>query len=443
PHCFNFVIIFRDNGDVAPIITHRDVKITSNHRDTEENTLSVENVVEEGDLLNLSVDFPPSTPERPSHSPNVDLLFSDCNGSTTNVCDHNSKESDSTNDFFGIYTQQEESIQKYSAVEKQSDLMQSWDTLLLENNAPNKNKLAMDIPSVNIHRNVSAPSLVNQNAHKLSSSSSNISHVNSPLVDPFDDLTSFPTSTSGRSSPNHMPMSSSISKQKIQAVNQNNRQTDNFSVNSQQQNLGTSNLRQQPGSFSGISAALNVGQLKKPHNSPMKSAGPTLGGGPSSHTPVFSRPNYSRSNFDSFPTGKPRIDGNAFDDLLSGQNFNFSGNNKAAQSLGAMKRELEVKDMDPNSTKIRDWTEGKQRNVRALLCSLHTVIWEGNDKWEECTMAQLLTPAQVKKYYRKACLAIHPDKLTGSPYEELAKLIFTELNDAWNEFAKSQQLTSS
>lgn len=36
----------------------------------------------------------------------------------------------------------------------------------------------------------------------------------------------------------------------------------------------------------------------------------------------------------------------------------------------------------------------------------------------------------------KACLAVHPDKLMGTEHEELAKLIFVELNDAWSEFEK-------
>jgi len=33
--------------------------------------------------------------------------------------------------------------------------------------------------------------------------------------------------------------------------------------------------------------------------------------------------------------------------------------------------------------------------------------------------------------YKKACLAVHPDKQSGTPNEDLAKLIFMELNDAW------------
>lgn len=44
---------------------------------------------------------------------------------------------------------------------------------------------------------------------------------------------------------------------------------------------------------------------------------------------------------------------------------------------------------------------------------------------------------QVKKYYRKACLVIHPDKQTGTENESLAREIFTELNDAWTSFEAS------
>lgn len=74
-------------------------------------------------------------------------------------------------------------------------------------------------------------------------------------------------------------------------------------------------------------------------------------------------------------------------------------------------------------------------------------------------MADLVTPDQVKRFYRKAVLVVHPDKVgenmlpthvvmklsalnwplllmqaTGQPYEQYAKMIFMELNDAWSEF---------
>lgn len=55
-------------------------------------------------------------------------------------------------------------------------------------------------------------------------------------------------------------------------------------------------------------------------------------------------------------------------------------------------------------------TDGKKSNIRALLCSLHTVLWE-DGKWQKYEMHQLISAADVKKAYRKACLAVHPDKV--------------------------------
>ncbi len=59
---------------------------------------------------------------------------------------------------------------------------------------------------------------------------------------------------------------------------------------------------------------------------------------------------------------------------------------------------------------VRDWTEGKKRNIRALLCSLSNVTWP-ECAWGGCGMHELVTPDQVKKTYRKAVLHIHPDKV--------------------------------
>ena len=41
---------------------------------------------------------------------------------------------------------------------------------------------------------------------------------------------------------------------------------------------------------------------------------------------------------------------------------------------------------------------------------------------------------QVKRYYKKACLSVHPDKHAGTPNESLSMLIFIELNDAMTDF---------
>lgn len=83
---------------------------------------------------------------------------------------------------------------------------------------------------------------------------------------------------------------------------------------------------------------------------------------------------------------------------------------------------------------------------------MHTVLWE-NAKWQRCEMSTMVTPAEVKKAYRRACLAVHPDKVcnwsfsksfplyglnlfqhNGTEHEEIAKLIFMELNNAWTDF---------
>ena len=149
-------------------------------------------------------------------------------------------------------------------------------------------------------------------------------------------------------------------------------------------------------------------------------------------------PNYSRSffadNAANPSTGgvKPRMASSAFDDLLGG----FTPSSRDAnqnQSIGAMKKVELVKAMDPDEAKIFEWKEGKARNIRTLLCSLHKIIWSGA-RWTECGMHQLVSTADVKKMYRKACLAVHPDKQMGTDNENISKLIFMELNEAWSEF---------
>lgn len=60
---------------------------------------------------------------------------------------------------------------------------------------------------------------------------------------------------------------------------------------------------------------------------------------------------------------------------------------------------------------ILDWIEGKERNIRALLSTLHTVLWEDEERWKPVSMADLVTPEQVKKFYRRAALVVHPDKV--------------------------------
>ncbi|CAF3719474.1 unnamed protein product [Rotaria magnacalcarata] len=102
-------------------------------------------------------------------------------------------------------------------------------------------------------------------------------------------------------------------------------------------------------------------------------------------------------------------------------------------AIGDIRKAELAKELDPTVFRVREWTEGKKRNIRALLCSLSTVTWP-ECTWGGCQMHDLVTHDQVKKVYRKAVLHIHPDKLRGDPNEELAKFIFVELNEAWSQF---------
>ncbi|ELU08049.1 hypothetical protein CAPTEDRAFT_20343 [Capitella teleta] len=130
----------------------------------------------------------------------------------------------------------------------------------------------------------------------------------------------------------------------------------------------------------------------------------------------------------------PKVSVNAFEDLLGGHQFVASSAKNEPKTIKDMRKELDLQDMDPEKMAVRDWIEGKEHNIRALLCSLHTVLWEGEAKWKECGMHQLVSADQVKKMYRRAVLSVHPDKLSGHPQENLARLIFIELSEAWSEF---------
>ncbi|KAK2076049.1 hypothetical protein QBZ16_001385 [Prototheca wickerhamii] len=83
------------------------------------------------------------------------------------------------------------------------------------------------------------------------------------------------------------------------------------------------------------------------------------------------------------------------------------------------------------------WVSGRRDNIRALLSTLHTVLWEGSG-WKAPSIADIVEDAQVKRWYMKANLVVHPDKVRqkgGSP-EAVARadMIFDVLKSAWGKF---------
>ena len=81
--------------------------------------------------------------------------------------------------------------------------------------------------------------------------------------------------------------------------------------------------------------------------------------------------------------------------------------NQAAEKLDDEKFAL----ADTVSARISSWRNGKEGNLRALLASLDTVLWEGAG-WKKIGMADLVLPGKVKINYMKGIGKCHPDKVS-------------------------------
>lgn len=225
------------------------------------------------------------------------------------------------------------------------------------------------------------------------------------------------------------------------AGNQNN--TQNFGAwgqpkpqMQQQSPFGTSSPQHQPQQPKGPTSFGMGSAQGQPNRSQTQQAKPNYYAGGFSSV-MGDRPGRGRS-YGSAPTVmKPGSRDKDFGDLLSGHQFTSKAEEDTPKTMKEMRRKQLEESTDPEVLKVRDWTDGKENNIRALLCSLHTVLWDGEARWKPIGMDKLVTADQVKKWYRKAVLSVHPDKLVGTPQESLAKLIFMELNDAWAEFEES------
>lgn len=97
----------------------------------------------------------------------------------------------------------------------------------------------------------------------------------------------------------------------------------------------------------------------------------------------------------------------------SGDNA-FSG--EAVERLRSANLEAERVDdekfalSDQVSERLARWRAGKESNLRALLASLDTVLWEGVG-WKKVGMGELIVPGKVKVVYMKGIAKVHPDKV--------------------------------
>nr|XP_054765381.1 cyclin-G-associated kinase-like [Lytechinus pictus] len=250
----------------------------------------------------------------------------------------------------------------------------------------------------------------------------------SAKVDPFASFGNFSSPSQGKPMGGGQAMGGGQGMGGSQPSPQKQRQSPGFGMGRQQPMMSPQSPSHRPA---------------QPQPSPQKTATPP---------PQAAKPNYYAGGFSSsviggrdergkraggFMTSKAAKQAD-FGDLLSDQQkFQASAKKNEPKTINDMKRKELEATTDPNVLKVRDWTKGKENNIRALICSLHQVLWDGEERWKPVGMHQLVEHNQVKKWYRKAVLSAHPDKQTGTPYEELAKLIFMELNDAWSAFEES------
>jgi len=90
---------------------------------------------------------------------------------------------------------------------------------------------------------------------------------------------------------------------------------------------------------------------------------------------------------------------------------------------------------DDVNAKLQGWKQRKEDNIRALLSTMNLVLWEGVE-WKNVSLADLVTPQQVKVSYMKAVNKVHPDKVYNATMEQklLAEGVFDALNKAYDVF---------
>ncbi|XVE69926.1 hypothetical protein DITRI_Ditri10aG0030700 [Diplodiscus trichospermus] len=98
---------------------------------------------------------------------------------------------------------------------------------------------------------------------------------------------------------------------------------------------------------------------------------------------------------------------------------------------------IDPKEIQAIDAKIRQWSNGKQGNIRSLLSTLQYVLWPDSG-WKPVPLVDIIEGPTVKRSYQKALLYLHPDKLqqkgATSDQKYIAEKVFDILQDAWTQF---------
>ncbi|MCJ1437219.1 hypothetical protein MMC27_006605 [Xylographa pallens] len=149
------------------------------------------------------------------------------------------------------------------------------------------------------------------------------------------------------------------------------------------------------------------------------------------------------------PPSKPTPVRSALDDLSDRPTLSGSAPSaEAVTRLRAANAEAERVDdekfalADTVDERLSRWRKGKEGNLRALLGSLDTVLWEGAG-WRKVGMSELIVPGKVKVAYMRGIAKVHPDKLPQNATTEqvmISGAVFSTLNEAWDRFKRENGL---
>ena len=131
---------------------------------------------------------------------------------------------------------------------------------------------------------------------------------------------------------------------------------------------------------------------------------------------------------------KPRP---ALEDLGSENNSAGVAKMREAAAAQSLEEDQRFQLQETINGKLLIWRGGKERNLRALIASLDTVLWP-ELQWQTVGLNQLIQNNQVKIRYMKAIAKLHPDKLSSMKLtleqKMMADGIFSTLNQAWDAF---------
>ncbi|KAK4043457.1 hypothetical protein C8A01DRAFT_12982 [Parachaetomium inaequale] len=124
-----------------------------------------------------------------------------------------------------------------------------------------------------------------------------------------------------------------------------------------------------------------------------------------------SRPASTRPPAAAAATPRPRPSANNNNNNNPQKSFEAVERLRAAHQAAEREGDEKLALTDKVDARVAAWRDGKRDNLRALLGSLDSVLWEGSG-WKKVGLHELVVANKVKIVYMKAIAKTHPDKVS-------------------------------